>query len=492
MLVASGVLGGVVAAFAPGAEAVPPARSVSGLSGGLPNAQVAASASRTTGGAASLGSSSGVWATEDTVPSRPDDVGSVWTASDVNRPPVAIDDVVRVEVDDIGGGVAVDVTGNDSDPEGATLSIVSVARPNVGSVSIVGGVVLFAPPVGWLGTVTFPYTVGDVEGKESTAHVTITVEESLATRLAAEVLQWEPVTSLAPAFDQSELDTRASTDLVLGTVIQSLYVLRFPLALLGGAVLWSLLLGGLFNLGFVLKGGIPRIVRRTAHNVAVVMVSHGAKLEALSQPDGGTVVWRFGATAHGLEATGRRANGPEGQWMEVETPQGEAWVPALNLTEEVDRAGFVDDPEPVRVLEEFVGRLRTRRDLIDIVSEHGLAIAHHGPVERFTPQQVHLLMEDSTVRTWKGRNPAYPDFRGTFDLAVATSFLDAWDHPERLIVHDSPIVPSTVVPVEFTNFHTISVGADVHGPERLDQSAWILAFTYEGGRARIVGLVKEG
>jgi hypothetical protein len=101
-------------------------------------------------------------------------------------------------------------------------------------------------------------------------------------------------------------------------------------------------------------------------------------------------------------------------------------------------------------------------------------------------------MNDATTHTWKGRNPAYPDFRGSFDLAVATSFLDAWDHPERELIHDSPTVPSTVIPVEFTNLHSISVGADVHGAERLDQHAWLVVFTHEGGRARIIGLVKEG
>jgi hypothetical protein len=49
-----------------------------------------------------------------------------------------------------------------------------------------------------------------------------------------------------------------------------------------------------------------------------------------------------------------------------------------------------------------------------------------------------------------------------------------------------------MIPVEFTNFHAISIGADVHGRERFDLPAWLVMFTYEDGLARIIGLVKEG
>jgi hypothetical protein len=414
-----------------------------------------------------------------------------WLVVDPDLAPVATDDVVRVQIDRIGSGVAVDVIGNDIDPESAVLSLVSIGTPDVGTAEIVDGVVIFLPPSDWLGTVSFEYTVADASGNQATGTVTITVEESLSTLLAAAALQWDPATP-SINLDDISLNAAAGTELVLGSVFQSLYTLRLPLALLSGAVFWSLLLGGILNLGFVLKGGLPRVVRRTSRNVAVVMVAHGGKLEALAEPGAGKPVWRFLATERGMEATGRRADGPGGEWAEVVTPDGHGWVPAINLTEEVDKAGFAEDPAPVNLIKDLVTRMRARHSITDLISEHGLAVAHHGPVHLHRPAELDGLMNDTTTRTWKGRNPAYPDFRGNFDLAVATSFLDAWDHPQRELIHDAPTVPSTVIPVEFTNLHAISVGADVHGTERLDQHAWLVLFTHEGGRARIIGLTKEG
>jgi len=53
-------------------------------------------------------------------------------------------------------------------------------------------------------------------------------------------------------------------------------------------------------------------------------------------------------------------------------------------------------------------------------------------------------------------------------------------------------VPSTVVPVEFTNLNAVSIGADLQGPDRLDQTAWMVFFSFEGGHPRIIAFAKEG
>jgi hypothetical protein len=75
---------------------------------------------------------------------------------------------------------------------------------------------------------------------------------------------------------------------------------------------------------------------------------------------------------------------------------------------------------------------------------------------------------------------------------VAAGVLDAFDHPRMELAADQCAVPSTVIPVEFANFHYISIGADLLGPERLDQTAWLVHFSYENGRPRVVGLCREG
>jgi hypothetical protein len=369
---------------------------------------------------------------------------------------------------------------------------VSLAQPEVGIAAIVLGRVFFAPPQGWIGTVEFAYTVVDETGNQATALLTITVEESLGMVLAAEALQWDPATPQAVSFDQIDLDIGAGTVFVLGSVVQSLYTLGVPLALFGGAIFWSLMFGGLLNVGFALKGGVPMLVRRTARSSAVVMVAHGKKLKAISKPGKGELVREFPATERGLQATGRRSKNFDRRWAEIETQDGPAWVPAVHLAEEVDRVGFAADPMPVRLIQELVVRLQARAPISDLVSEHGMWVAHHGPIERYRRYELDSLMDSDSVRIWPGRNPAFPAFRGTFDVAVATSFLDAWDHPQRELLRDQRAVPSTIIPVEFTNFHTISIGADVSGRERLDLPAWLVVFSYEDGGAQIIGLVKEG
>ena len=96
------------------------------------------------------------------------------------------------------------------------------------------------------------------------------------------------------------------------------------------------------------------------------------------------------------------------------------------------------------------------------------------------------------MQNWRGRNPACPDVGGTFSGVVAQSVLAAWQHPNRDLVIDHPAVPSTVVPIEFTNFHAISIGVDLQGRERLDQTAWMAFLDYRHGQPSIVALLKEG
>jgi len=416
----------------------------------------------------------------------------LWSVAIPDLPPIAMADNVRIDGDGVGSGIVVDVLGNDSDPEGAVLSLVSLVQPEVGTAAIVLGHVFFSPPQGWIGTVEVLYTVVDETGNQATALLTITVDESLGMVLAAEALQWDPATPQAVSFDQIGLGIGAGTVFVLGSVVQSLYVLGVPLALFGGAVFWSLVFGGLLNVGFAVKGGVPRLMRRIARSSAVVMVAHGKKLKAISKPGKGELVCEFLATDRGLQATGRRSKNFDRRWAEIETPDGPAWVPAVFLAEQVDRVGFANDPMPVKLIQELVVRMQAHAPISDLVSEHGMWVAHHGPLERYRRYELDSLMDSHSVRTWPGRNPAFPAFRGTFDVAVATSFLDAWDHPQRELLCDQRAVPSTIIPVEFTNFHAISIGADVSGRERLDLPAWLVVFSYEDGRAQIIGLVKEG
>ncbi|MFS0701592.1 beta strand repeat-containing protein [Cellulomonas sp. 179-A 4D5 NHS] len=87
--------------------------------------------------------------------------------------------------------VRIDVLGNDTDPDGGTLTLVSVTQPVHGSVAIVGDEVVYTPEPGYTGTVSFTYTLSDGQGGTSTATVTLDVEGTVPSAPA-------PVTPVAP------------------------------------------------------------------------------------------------------------------------------------------------------------------------------------------------------------------------------------------------------------------------------------------------------
>ena len=94
------------------------------------------------------------------------------TITVANAPPVAADNTATTTS---GTAVTIDVLRNDSDPDGGTLSVVSVSQPASGSVAVVDGRLVYTPAPGFAGTVTFTYTVSDGNGGTATATVTIVV-----------------------------------------------------------------------------------------------------------------------------------------------------------------------------------------------------------------------------------------------------------------------------------------------------------------------------
>ncbi|MES9994047.1 MAG: retention module-containing protein, partial [Candidatus Thiodiazotropha sp.] len=96
------------------------------------------------------------------------------TVGAVNDAPVAADDAIGTDEDT---PVTVDVLPNDSDPDGDTLSVLSVTQGSNGSVAIdpVSGNPVYTPNADFNGTDTFTYTVDDGNGGTDTATVTVTV-----------------------------------------------------------------------------------------------------------------------------------------------------------------------------------------------------------------------------------------------------------------------------------------------------------------------------
>jgi len=72
--------------------------------------------------------------------------------------------------------VTINVRGNDTDPDGDSLSIDTFGQPKHGTVARAGGRLVFTPDENWSGTTTFTYTVCDPGGRCDDAVVTVTVD----------------------------------------------------------------------------------------------------------------------------------------------------------------------------------------------------------------------------------------------------------------------------------------------------------------------------
>ncbi|MDO8344438.1 MAG: Ig-like domain-containing protein, partial [Cellvibrio sp.] len=95
----------------------------------------------------------------------------------VNDAPLAVDDSASVDQDEILTLTAAQLLANDTDPDLDALTIDSVQGAVNGSVSIVGGDVVFTPTPGYHGPASFTYTITD-GNSTSTATVSINVEKA--------------------------------------------------------------------------------------------------------------------------------------------------------------------------------------------------------------------------------------------------------------------------------------------------------------------------
>lgn len=106
-------------------------------------------------------------------------LGLTVTVSDVaeqtNSAPLAVNDSYQVQA---GTQNNFTVLANDNDPEGDTLTIVSVSTPPIGFVSITGNQIEYLAPLLSSGIDVFTYTISDGNGGTDTATVTVSVEQS--------------------------------------------------------------------------------------------------------------------------------------------------------------------------------------------------------------------------------------------------------------------------------------------------------------------------
>ncbi|MBU0456714.1 MAG: Ig-like domain-containing protein [Nanoarchaeota archaeon] len=95
------------------------------------------------------------------------------TVNSVNDAPVAVDDNASTLESAL---LYLNVLANDYDPEGDSLTIVSVSNPASGTAFISGFLVGYLPDANFAGIDTFTYTISDGNGGQDTATVTFTVK----------------------------------------------------------------------------------------------------------------------------------------------------------------------------------------------------------------------------------------------------------------------------------------------------------------------------
>jgi hypothetical protein len=88
------------------------------------------------------------------------------------EPPTATNDTITIDED---AATTIDVLGNDRDPDGGILSIVSVAPPLHGTAEVTDGGISYHPSANYNGTDTFSYTVIDSNGLTTVGLVSVTI-----------------------------------------------------------------------------------------------------------------------------------------------------------------------------------------------------------------------------------------------------------------------------------------------------------------------------
>lgn len=105
---------------------------------------------------------------------------STLDSDDDNDAPDAVLDMSSTDEDT---AVIIDVLGNDTDPDGDTLTVTGTTDPANGSVIVnADGTVTYTPDTGFVGTDTFDYTITDPSGATDTATVSVVVTDPATVR----------------------------------------------------------------------------------------------------------------------------------------------------------------------------------------------------------------------------------------------------------------------------------------------------------------------
>lgn len=217
--------------------------------------------------------------------------------------------------------------------------------------------------------------------------------------------------------------------------------------------------------------------RRSQHFWAVVMLGRERRLAVYDAPDhDGSVIYKLGPATQGLRGTGLEELTDGVRWVGVSTPAGEGWVDGSRVTEQVDATSFLHDGRPREVLEDFLGRLRSNRDVSDLVSDRGLVLVLGELMQVVDSSVLTRLVSDPTdIGTlsggWSPRD---------FHLVVVSPLLDAYAKTPVISPHVAH-AETSLLPAAMRNFRYLALGGPGTRP-------WLVFFEYTDGKPKVVGM----
>ena len=270
-----------------------------------------------------------------------------------------------------------------------------------------------------------------------------------------------PLSGPARLFEAISLFTKA--------FFQTVLAMDLPTLLLGFAAI------ALIGLRGVSKQPVL-FARRSQHFWAVVMLGRETYLGVHEAPDADSaVLYKLGPSTHGIQGTGRSTAVDGRLWVGVTTPAGDGWVDGEHVTEQVDPKSFMHDGRPKAILEDFVGRLRTGRDVSDLVGDRGLTLILADMIQVLRKPTLTRLLSDRYDTAIREGGWSASDFH----LAVVEPLLSAYANTPVLSPHIAH-AETSLLPSPMRNFRYMALGGSGAQP-------WLVYFEYVAGRPKIVG-----
>jgi hypothetical protein len=377
------------------------------------------------------------------------------------------------------GPAALNVLFNDTDVDGDELSVVAVSGVRHAVVEVVDGEVIYNAHSEWVGSETFTYTLSDGNGAQVEVAVTVTMAQEaltaandLANQVGVPEVPFESPEA-SPILPSISLGSPKGISLLAGAFFDSFEALRLPLVFLLLALLWALIFGGLFSSPWFLFGARRRFW-------SIVLADRESMVSVHTEPDfGSATVYNYPPTAQNIRSIGAPKRKGKTTWMPVDTPNGEGWIDAYYLTQEVDDDTFARDKRPADLAAKFVTALTAgdARAMQKLVSERGLAAIRFGTPVVVPVHRLRALLSAEREPGW-WRSDALTAMEALFPERLAEPFLSTyWSGKQS---EESAKAATLLVPAEIRNFHRYTYSNT--------DGTWWLAFEYRKNQLSIAGL----